>query len=102
MHVGTWLQRIGLPQYEQAFAEHAIDASILAKLTEQDLGPWGNPDRSPAQAARRDCCLAWHGNLNGSTSRISTDPGRASGNYAKHGDGRRSTAELDPENETGG
>jgi hypothetical protein len=41
MHVGTWLQRIGLSQYEQAFAEHAIDASILAKLTEQDLKDLG-------------------------------------------------------------
>lgn len=37
MNVATWLRRLGLGQYEQAFRENDIDESVLSKLTADDL-----------------------------------------------------------------
>jgi class 3 adenylate cyclase len=36
-----WLESIGLAEYAQRFAEHAIDVSILRDLTDQDLQALG-------------------------------------------------------------
>jgi hypothetical protein len=42
MNVGSWLQKLGLGQYETLFAANAIDRDVLAELTEADfekIGP---------------------------------------------------------------
>jgi hypothetical protein len=36
-HVADWLEKLGLGQYAQRFAENEIDFSILGDLTDQDL-----------------------------------------------------------------
>ncbi|MBV8850850.1 MAG: AAA family ATPase, partial [Methylobacteriaceae bacterium] len=41
MNIAEWLARLGLPQYADAFAENAIDASILEQLTGEDLKELG-------------------------------------------------------------
>jgi class 3 adenylate cyclase/tetratricopeptide (TPR) repeat protein len=43
MNVASWLQGLGLGQYESAFAEHAIDIDILPELNEGDLEKLGIP-----------------------------------------------------------
>ena len=35
--VADWLQKLGLGQYAESFAENDIDFAILADLTDQDL-----------------------------------------------------------------
>jgi hypothetical protein len=37
----TWLKLIGLPQYESAFREAAIDGDVLPELTDTDLEKLG-------------------------------------------------------------
>src|SRR6516162_2012302 len=41
MDVGTWLRSLGLEQYEAAFREHAIDDTVLHRLTAEDLKDLG-------------------------------------------------------------
>jgi class 3 adenylate cyclase/tetratricopeptide (TPR) repeat protein len=41
MDVGEWLRNLGLEQYEQAFAEHAIGLDVLSEVTEDDLEKLG-------------------------------------------------------------
>jgi class 3 adenylate cyclase len=41
MDVGEWLRNIGLPQYEDAFLENAIDDELLRGLTAEDLRELG-------------------------------------------------------------
>ena len=35
--IADWLEKLGLGQYAQTFAENGIDASVLHYLTDQDL-----------------------------------------------------------------
>src|SRR5881275_1196621 len=35
--IASWLHRLGLQQYDQAFRDNAIDASVLPELTAEDL-----------------------------------------------------------------
>jgi hypothetical protein len=35
--IADWLERLGLSEYAQRFAENGIDVSVLPHLTEQDL-----------------------------------------------------------------
>jgi len=35
--VADWLQKLGLGQYAQSFAENDIDFAVLVNLTDQDL-----------------------------------------------------------------
>ena len=35
--IGDWLQKLGVGQYAQSFAENDIDLAVLADLTDQDL-----------------------------------------------------------------
>jgi hypothetical protein len=35
--ITDWLTRLGLPEYDRAFAENGIDVSVLPHLTDQDL-----------------------------------------------------------------
>ena len=37
MDIAAWLRSLGLQQYEQAFRENDIDASVLPKLTAEDF-----------------------------------------------------------------
>jgi len=39
--IASWLRRLGLEQYEQAFRENAVDAEVLSDLTEADLRQLG-------------------------------------------------------------
>jgi SAM domain (Sterile alpha motif) len=41
MEVAGWLRGLGLERYEQAFRENAIDAEVLAALTDADLEKLG-------------------------------------------------------------
>ena len=41
MDIAAWLRRLGLEQYEQAFRDNAIDAEVLAELTDADLDKLG-------------------------------------------------------------
>jgi class 3 adenylate cyclase/predicted ATPase len=41
--IANWLERLGLGQYAQRFAENEIDVSILPHLTDQDLKDMGVP-----------------------------------------------------------
>ena len=43
MDVGDWLRSLGLPQYEAAFRENAIDSDVLPELSEGDLEKLGLP-----------------------------------------------------------
>ncbi len=41
MDIAAWLHGLGLQQYEQAFCDNAIDASVLPELTADDLQELG-------------------------------------------------------------
>ena len=41
--IADWLQKLGLGQYAQCFAENEIDVSVLRHLTDQDLKDVGVP-----------------------------------------------------------
>ena len=41
--IADWLQKLGLGQYAQRFAENEIDVSVLPHLTDQDLKDIGVP-----------------------------------------------------------
>ena len=41
MDVAAWLHGLGLQQYEQAFCDNAIDATVLPELTAEDLKDLG-------------------------------------------------------------
>jgi class 3 adenylate cyclase len=41
MDIAEWLRGLGLAQYEQAFRDNAIDASVLSSLTAEDLRDLG-------------------------------------------------------------
>src|SRR6516164_9807135 len=43
MDIGDWLRNLGLPQYEAAFREHAIEIDVLSELSEGDLKALGLP-----------------------------------------------------------
>jgi hypothetical protein len=36
-----WLKKLGLPEYDERFAENGIDVSVLPHLTDQDLKDMG-------------------------------------------------------------
>src|SRR6516165_3646095 len=41
MDIGSWLRRLGLERYEQAFRENEIDLRVLPELTADDLKELG-------------------------------------------------------------
>ena len=43
MDVGTWLNGLGLGQYEAVFRDNEIDADVLTELTDQHLRDLGVP-----------------------------------------------------------
>ena len=52
--IADWLEKLGMSEYAQRFAENDIDFSVLRDLTDQDLKELGVFARaSPEDAARR-------------------------------------------------
>ena len=41
--IADWLEKLGLGQYSQTFAENEVDVSVLPHLTDQDLKDMGVP-----------------------------------------------------------
>src|SRR5215470_11954637 len=62
VNITAWLHGLGLQQYEQAFRDNAIDATVLPELTAQDLTDIGvslvghRRKLLAAIAALRDVC----------------------------------------------
>src|SRR5215471_12226435 len=54
--IADWLQKLGLGQYAQRFAENGIDVSVLRYLTDQDLEKIGV---LLAKNAGSDCRAYW-------------------------------------------
>ncbi|MFB9265018.1 SAM domain-containing protein, partial [Bradyrhizobium erythrophlei] len=40
-HIADWLEKLGMSEYAQRFAENRIDFSVLRELTDQDLKDLG-------------------------------------------------------------
>jgi hypothetical protein len=40
--IADWLKKLGLPEYDERFAENGIDLSVLPHLTDQDLKDMGD------------------------------------------------------------
>ena len=47
--IADWLERLGMSEYAQRFAENDIDASVLPHLTDQNLKELG---LSPGEARK--------------------------------------------------
>ena len=41
--IGDWLEKLGMPEYGECFAQNKIDFSVLPHLTNQDLKDIGVP-----------------------------------------------------------
>ena len=41
--IADWLEKLGMPEYGERFAENEIDLSVLPHLTDQDLKDIGVP-----------------------------------------------------------
>jgi SAM domain (Sterile alpha motif) len=41
--IADWLEKLGIPEYADCFAENKIDVSVLRHLTDQDLKDIGVP-----------------------------------------------------------
>jgi hypothetical protein len=41
--IADWLEKLGMPEYGECFAENKIDLSVLPHLTDQDLKDIGVP-----------------------------------------------------------
>ena len=55
--IADWLEKLGMSEYAQRFAENRIDFSVLPDLTDQDLEELGVVARASAENAARDCDL---------------------------------------------
>ena len=51
--IADWLEKLGMSEYAQRFAENRIDFSVLPDLTDQDLEKTRRPARSSAQNTAR-------------------------------------------------
>ena len=50
--IADWLEKLGMSEYAQRFAENEIDVSVLRHLTDQDLKDIGVLARASAEDAR--------------------------------------------------
>ena len=67
--IADWLEKLGMSEYAQRFAENKIDVSVLRHLTDQDLKDIGvplghrrksrRPKTSPSAARSRSCSLRY-------------------------------------------
>jgi len=46
--IADWLEKLGMSEYAQCFAENRIDFSVLPDLTDQDLEKLGAPRSTAA------------------------------------------------------
>ena len=53
--IADWLEKLGMSEYAQRFAENRIDVSVLRDLTDQDLKDIGVRSRASPQNAARHC-----------------------------------------------
>ena len=53
--IADWLEKLGMSEYAQRFAENEIDFASSLDLTDQDLREARRLARSSAQDASRDC-----------------------------------------------
>ena len=53
--IADWLEKLGLGQYAQRFAENDIDFAVLPDLTDQDLEKIGVRRSGIGVSAARDC-----------------------------------------------
>jgi class 3 adenylate cyclase/tetratricopeptide (TPR) repeat protein len=60
MEVGRWLRSLGLGRYEAAFRDNAIDADVLADLTDGDLEKLGLPLGDRKRLLKAIATLASH------------------------------------------
>ena len=62
--IADWLEKLGMSEYAQRFAENEIDFSVLRHLTDQDLKDIGvslGHRRKMLASHRRACwCRLWH------------------------------------------
>ena len=65
--IADWLEKLGMSEYAQCFAENGIDISVLRDLTDQDLKDIGVSTRASAENA------AAIGEL-GSAAPVTTEP----------------------------
>src|SRR5215467_5875772 len=65
--IADWLEKLGMSEYAQRFAENKIDVSVLRHLTDQDLKDIGVP------LGHRRKILAAIGELGGATA-VTTEP----------------------------
>ena len=52
--IADWLEKLGMSEYAQRFAENDIDFSVLPHLTDQDL----KEHRRPRSGIGGKCCAA--------------------------------------------
>ena len=74
--IADWLEKLGMSEYAQRFAENDIDVSVLRHLTDQDLKDIGVLARASAENAggyRRAC---WRTTGSAETRRCSGAEGR--------------------------
>ena len=60
--IANWLEKLGMSEYAERFAENGINVAALPHLTDQDLKDIGvllGHARSHQQAGRRDPRNAW-------------------------------------------
>ena len=58
--IADWLEKLGMSEYAQRFAENDIDFRLLTDLTDQDLKELGCPPRSSASTATCDRAARQH------------------------------------------
>ena len=51
--IAEWLEKLGMSEYAQRFAENEIDVSVLRHLTDQDLKEIGVVARTSTKDAAR-------------------------------------------------
>ena len=49
--IADWLEKLGMSEYAQRFAENGIDVAVLPDLTDQDLKDTRRPARASAENA---------------------------------------------------
>jgi hypothetical protein len=56
MDLGDWLRSLGRGQYEDVFRENGVDASVLPKITADDLKEMGVVGVGHRRNRSRDLC----------------------------------------------
>ena len=74
--IADWLEKLGMSEYAQRFAENKIDVSVLRHLTDQDLKDVGVPlgHRRRAEGPRHRRAPPGHGHVRCATSAPRSTP----------------------------